>query len=249
MSVLQPTIACHLGHVAYRPTWALQEAIKDRLILANKRGEELSHVVLLLEHPPVFTMGKSGHDQHLLRPGDAEIVYIDRGGDVTYHGPGQLVVYFLLDLNRFFRDLHRFMRSLEELIIRTLETYDLVGFRIPGRTGVWVGKQGQERKICAFGIHTSRWVTTHGLALNIDPDLEYFSRINPCGITDRGVTSMVQELDRPCRIESVATSVVHHFDDVFGAESQILAPAEAYTFLENLVDQKNLQQSLALKAC
>ncbi len=239
------SIACHLGHVAYRPTWALQEAVKDRLIQAKKSHTHLPHVLFLLEHPPVFTMGKSGNDQHLLAPGDAEVVYIDRGGDVTYHGPGQLVVYFLLDLDRFYRDLHRFMRDLEEVVLRTLGEYNLVGFRVPGRTGVWVGTQGFERKICAFGIHASRWVTTHGLALNVDPDLSYFNRITPCGISDRGVTSIVQELNRPCNLDAVSHWILRHFDEVFGASSQILHGSEAYTFLGDLINQSHLEEALA----
>ncbi len=242
---LQPAVACCLGHVAYQPTWKLQEAIRDRLIQAKKDDPQLPHVLLLLEHPPVFTMGKSGNDLHLLAPGDAEVVHINRGGDVTYHGPGQLVVYFLLDLNRFYRDLHRFMRDLEEIALRTLDEYNLAGFRVPGRTGVWVGEEGAERKICAFGIHTSRWVTMHGLALNVNPDLDYFRRITPCGITDRGVTSLVQELEHSCDTEEAASFIVRHFDEVFGAASQTLCGSEAYEYLEGLTRQQHLQENLA----
>ena len=241
---LEHVVACHLGCVAYRPTWELQEAIKRRLIQAKKDDERLPHILLLLEHPPVFTMGKSGDDTHLLAPGNAEVVYIDRGGDVTYHGPGQLVVYFLLDLARFYRDLHRFMRNLEEIILRTLVEYNLTGFRVPGRTGVWVGPEGFERKICAFGIHASRWVTTHGLALNVNPDLNYFSRIMPCGITDRGVTSMVQELSKPCNTETISDDIVRHFDEVFGAVSRVLHNNEAYIYLEQLTGHEHLEEFL-----
>ncbi len=239
-------MACHLGRVAYRPTWALQEAIKRRLIQAKKRHTHLPHVLLLLEHPPVFTMGKSGDDRHLVAPGDAEVVHIDRGGDVTYHGPGQLVVYFLLDLDRFYRDLHRFMRDLEEVVLQTLQKYGIEGFRVPGRTGVWVDTEGLERKICAFGIHASRWVTTHGLALNVNPDLNYFNRITPCGIADRGVTSIVQELNRSCNMAEVSNFVVHHFNKVFGAESRVLHNSEAFAYLEGLTDQEQLQVSLTI---
>jgi len=241
----ETAVIYHLGRVAYRPAWALQEAIKDRHIQAKRSGEYLPHVMLLLEHPPVFTMGKSGNDQHLLAPGDAEVVYIDRGGDVTYHGPGQLVAYFLLDLDRLYRDLHRFMRDLEEIVLRTLNEFGLTGFRVPKRTGVWVGEEGTERKICAFGIHVSRWVTTHGLALNIDPDLQYFSRITPCGIADRGITSMVKELGKSCDTNAVARSISYHFDAVFGIQSQELSGAAAYKHLENLLDQKGMIQDLA----
>ena len=236
---------CCLGRVAYRPAWALQEAIKDQLIASKGSGNSLPHVLLLLEHPPVFTMGKSGNDRHLPALGNAEIVHIDRGGDVTYHGPGQLVVYFLLDLNRFYRDLHRFMRDLEEIILQTLNEFNLDGFRVPGRTGVWVGSQGEERKICAFGIHASRWVTTHGLALNVDPELSYFNRIVPCGITDRGVTSLAKELEQPCDMGQVSNLVVQHFDGVFGTQSQVFKSTQAYTYLEHLTGQSNLAESLS----
>ena len=241
----QPAVACYLGRVAYRPTWTLQEAIKNRLIQAKKDDQLLPHILLLLEHPPVFTMGRSGDDRHLLAPGDAEVVHVDRGGDVTYHGPGQLVVYFLLDLNRFYRDLHRFMRDLEEVVLHTLREYSLVGFRIPRRTGIWVGEEGLERKICAFGIHVSRWVTTHGLALNVNPDLDYFNRITPCGIADRGVTSLVQELGRPCNTETIVNFIVHHFDEVFGTGSRMLWYREAYEYVEQFTGQQKLSEALS----
>ena len=246
MSSSESVIVCTLGRVAYRPTWALQEAIKNRLLQAKKIQQPIPHVLLLLEHSPVFTMGKSGDNMHLLATGDAEVVHIDRGGDVTYHGPGQLVVYFLLDLDRFYRDLHRFMRDMEEVVIRTLAEYDIIGFRVSGRTGVWVGATGSERKICAFGIHTSRWVTTHGLALNIDPDLSYFHRITPCGITDRGVTSLVQELQISLKINEVSNPIIKHFDAVFGAHSKVLSSTDSYAYLEDLTNQINLKDTLCV---
>lgn len=242
----EPVVVCCLGRVAYRPAWALQEAIKDRLIQSKEAKSSPSHVLLHLEHPPIYTMGKSGNNRHLPSSDNAEIVHIDRGGDVTYHGPGQLVVYFLLDLNRFYRDLHRFMRDLEEIILRTLSEFNITGFRVPGRTGVWVGPQGEERKICAFGIHASRWVTTHGLALNVDPDLSYFSRIIPCGITDRGITSLSRELGRNCDIRQVSDLVVKYFDEVFGTKSQVLRSTNAYTYLEQLTRQDNLAEFLSV---
>lgn len=246
MSSSESVIVCTLGRVAYRPTWALQEAIKNRLIHAKKTQQHIPHVLLLLEHSPVFTMGKSGDDRHLLATGDAEVVHIDRGGDVTYHGPGQLVVYFLLDLDRFYRDLHRFMRDMEELVIRTLAEYDIIGFRVTGRTGVWVGPQGAERKICAFGIHTSRWVTTHGLALNVDPDLEFFRRITPCGIADRGITSLAKELQESLTLKEVSDHIVNHFDAVFGAHSNVLDSNDSYAYLEGVTNQINLKDTLCV---
>ncbi len=248
MSTLEPVIVGRLGRVAYQPTWNLQNVIRRRLIEAKKNGEHLPHVLLMLEHPPVFTMGKSGDDRHLLATGDSEVVHTNRGGDVTYHGPGQLVVYFLLDLDRFFRDLHQFMRHLEEIVIRTLDEYNLIGFRIAGRTGVWVGSEGAERKICAFGIHTSRWVTSHGLALNVDPDLNYFTRITPCGITDREVTSMSKELNQPFILHDISQHIASHFADIFDASLRVLDSTEIYHYLEQLTDQRNIKESLRVSS-
>lgn len=246
MSQSESVVACYLGRAAYQPTWKLQESIKHRLIEAKKNAEQLPHVLLILEHPPVFTVGKSGDDRHLLATENAEVVHINRGGDVTYHGPGQLVVYFLMDLDRFFRDLHRFMRNLEEIVIRTLDEYNLQSFRISGRTGVWVGSMGRERKICAFGIHTSRWVTSHGLALNIDTDLDYFNRITPCGITDRGVTSIAKELNQTFSLQDVSTCLLSHYSMVFDANIQVLDSIEAFHYLERLTNQQNIKASLAM---
>ena len=243
-------VACTLGQVAYGPTWTLQECIKERLVQGKKHGELLPQVLLLLEHPPVYTMGKSGRPTHMLLDADArarhgaEFYQIDRGGDITYHGPGQLVAYFLLDLDRFYRDLHRFMRDLEEIVIRTLAEHGLSSFRVRKRTGVWVGSRGQERKICAFGIRSSRWVTMHGLALNVDPELHYFDHIVPCGIQDRGVTSMARELGTPVRTESVCPQLIRHFADVFGADTRMLGSDESFTFLASTFDTPDLRRSL-----
>ncbi len=176
--------------------------------MAAKRQEppqRIPHVFLLVEHPPVYTLGKNGRLDHLLlseealRARGAEFFHIDRGGDITFHGPGQLVGYPILDLDRFFTDIHRYLRELEETIIRTCADYGLQAGRVAGRTGVWIGPdaRGPERKICAMGIRCSRWVTMHGFAFNLNTDLRFFSYIVPCGIADRGVTSLAAELDRP----------------------------------------------------
>ncbi len=239
-----------MGRVAYKPTWILQERIKERLVQAKKQGEILPHVLLLLEHPPVYTMGKSGQANHMLLDARAraqhgvEFYYIDRGGDITYHGPGQLVAYFLLDLDRFYRDLHRFMRDLEETVIRTLAEHELSGFRVAKRTGVWVGARNYERKICAFGIRSSRWVTMHGLALNVDPELGFFDHIVPCGIEDRGVTSMVRELNRSVSLDAVSLQLVRHFSEVFGATTRTLGMDQAYTFLASVFESPHLRSAL-----
>ena len=241
---------CPLGRVAYSPMWDLQGLLKDRLLQARKHEEALPHLVLLLEHPPVYTLGKSGRAEHLLLDQESraregvEYFEIGRGGDITYHGPGQLVAYFLLDLDRFYRDLHRFMRDLEEIVIRTLGQWGLAGFRVPGRTGVWVGKPGQEKKICAFGIRCSRWVTMHGLALNVNTDLAYFNHIVPCGITDRSVTSLSAELGHPCQLTTVGRQLCEHVADVFGADMELLDESAAYRLLESYTGSTDLHLNL-----
>jgi len=180
--------------MAYDEAWTLQRALVEGIL---NGGEE---TILLVEHPPTLTLGAAFHAENLLLPESAyeergtTIVRTDRGGDVTYHGPGQLVVYPLLDLSKRGRDLHRYLRTLEESVIGTLGDLGLSGERNPVNTGVWVGN----RKVCAMGIKVRRWVTMHGLALNCDVDLAPYATIVPCGIRgDYGVTSLSQELGRP----------------------------------------------------
>ncbi len=252
MSALEHVIVCSLGRVAYGPTWDLQQRIQRQLIDAKRREVPriLPHVVLLLEHPPVFTLGKSGDANHLLVEERAletrgvEFHRIDRGGDITFHGPGQLVGYFLLDLDRFKRDLHVYLRALEEIVIRTCGDYGLHARRVRGRTGVWTGSEGTERKICAFGIRSSRWVTMHGMAFNLDTDLSYFGHIVPCGIQDRGVTSLAEELGAPCDERAIRRTLTGHFEDVFVAKVTELEDAAAYRYLSTLTQQANLRHTL-----
>jgi lipoyl(octanoyl) transferase len=206
MATPQTVVVCDVGRAAYAPTWALQQRIQDRLIEAKRSDppEAVPHVLLLVEHPPVYTLGKSGDADNLLLSEDelnargASFFHIDRGGDITFHGPGQLVGYPILDLDRFFTDLGRYLRTLEEVIVRTCAGYGLDATRVDGRTGTWIGPdaRGLERKICAMGVRCSRWVTMHGFAFNVNTDLDYFDYIVPCGIADRGVTSLAHELDR-----------------------------------------------------
>lgn len=239
----ESVIVCNLGRVAYKPTWDLQQRIQDRLIEAKRRPppEPIPHILLLVEHPPVYTLGKSGDADHLLLSEDAldehgaSFFHIDRGGDITYHGPGQLVGYPILDLDWFFTDLGRYLRTLEEMIIRTCAAYDLTGTRVEGRTGTWIGpdERGPERKICAMGVRCSRWVTMHGFAFNINTDLDYFGHIVPCGIADRGVTSLAKELDHPVDEGEVRDHVVRHFAELFDAEPTVLEAPEAQAFLED----------------
>lgn len=215
-----------LGNQPYQPVWDLQTAIQQRLVRQKKArrdqklykpGNEDNDVLLLVEHPHVYTLGKSGDSAHLLKGVaeladiDAAYIEIDRGGDITYHGPGQIVGYPILDLARHFTDIHQYLRFLEEVIIRVCADYDIKAGRIEGLTGVWV----DGAKICAMGIRCSRWVTMHGFAFNVNTDLSYFSHIVPCGISDKSVTSLQKILGRYVDDQEVKNYLVNHFQDVF----------------------------------
>ena len=176
-------------------------------------------VLLLNEHRHVYTLGKSSDNNHLLandielKSSGAEVFFIDRGGDITYHGPGQLVVYPIFDLNQYYLDIHRYLRDLEEVIIQTLADFGVRSHRDEKYTGVWVGNE----KIAAIGVKVSRWVTMHGLALNVNTDLSYFDRIIPCGIFHKGVTSLQRLLDKPIAMDQVSGRLSVHIGGVFGA--------------------------------
>ena len=182
--------------------------------------------LLFCEHPHVYTLGKSGKEGHLLANDaflqtiGATYYKINRGGDITYHGPGQLVGYPILDLDNFFTDIHRYMRTLEEAIILTLADYGIDAGRIDGLTGVWIDHEQQRhpRKICAMGVKASRWVTMHGFALNVNTDLSYFNHIVPCGISDKAVTSIQQELGRAVAMSEVIERVSQHLAALFEME-------------------------------
>lgn len=216
-----------LGHASYRPVWDLQTAIQQRLVdeklkrrkqEADKSGNPSNDVLLFVEHPHVYTLGKSGDKAHMLKglaelaDIKAEFVEIDRGGDITYHGPGQIVGYPIFDLSRYFTDVHKYLRYLEEVVIRTCADYNIAAGRIDGLTGVWI----DNRKICAMGIKCSRWVTKHGFAFNINTDLEYFKHIVPCGITGKEVTSLQELLGHYVEPAVVKEHLLSHFEDVFG---------------------------------
>jgi lipoyl(octanoyl) transferase len=226
-----------LGTVAYDKAWDYQES----LLQANLRikakqynapsesateEEATQHHLLFCEHPHVYTLGKSGHMEHLLANNallkelGVSFFKTNRGGDITYHGPGQIVGYPILDLEHFATDLGKYMRNLEEVIIRTIAHYDITGDRLPGATGVWLdaGIKGKARKICAMGVRCSRWVTMHGFALNVNTDLQYFNYIVPCGIVDKSVTSIQKELGRNIDENEVKDILRHEFGMVFKAE-------------------------------
>ena len=220
-----------LGLIEYKQAWDLQEQLLQSIVEQKTKnrnlaiGEQTStnNYLIFCEHPHVYTLGKSGHEDYLLlneqqlQEKNATYFRINRGGDITYHGPGQLVGYPIIDLDNFFTDIHKYLRYLEEVIILTLSEFGLKGERFDGYTGVWLdaGIKSKERKICAMGVRCSRWVTMHGFALNINSDLSYFGNIVPCGIPDKAVTSLEKELGEKVNPEKVKQLVKHYFEKVF----------------------------------
>ncbi|CAN5170056.1 lipoyl(octanoyl) transferase LipB [soil metagenome] len=214
-----------IGYSPYHDSWNLQRRLQKQLIdqkLAFRNDPSntklISDSFLLVEHPHVYTLGKSGNAAHLLKSTaelkniDAEFIENDRGGDITYHGPGQIVGYPILDLDRYFTDVHKYLRYLEEVIIKTCGDFGITAGQIEGLTGVWVGDQ----KICAMGIRCSRWVTMHGFAMNVNTDLSYFNNIVPCGISDKNVTSLSRLLNEKINIKSVKERIISNFAEQFG---------------------------------
>ena len=225
------------GKVEYGAAWERQEAIlKENLAVkaawfGQSEAEkdcsiDTKHHFILCEHPHVYTLGKSGVMENLLlndrrlKELDVTFYKTNRGGDITYHGPQQIVGYPILDLEKIYTDLGKYMRGLEEVIIRTIAEWGIIGDRLPGSTGVWLDAdiKGKERKICAMGVRCSRWITMHGFALNVNTDLKYFDYIVPCGITDKGVTSMEKELGHTIALDTVQAAIKKHFAAVFEIE-------------------------------
>lgn len=222
----------NLGSKDYKETWGYQEQLfKDTLDqkIRNRRQNEniaTRNYLLLVEHPHVYTLGKSGDHTNLLlseeqlEKKNASFYKINRGGDITYHGPGQIVGYPILDLDNFFTDIHKYLRFLEEMVILTLAEYGIKSERSPGETGVWLDVGTPfARKICAMGVRASRWVTMHGFALNVNADLGYFDHIIPCGIKDKAVTSLNVELgQKEVDMAEVQQKLMKHFSQLFEAE-------------------------------
>jgi lipoyl(octanoyl) transferase len=186
---------------------------------------ETNNFLIITEHNPVYTIGKSGNISNLLLNDDEmktqgiEFYKINRGGDITYHGPGQIMGYPIIDLDNFFTDINLYLRKLEEVIINTLKSYDLEGFTIKGETGVWVkDNNGLSKKVCAFGIRASRWVTMHGFSFNVNPELNYFKNIIPCGITDKGVTSVSELKNRNIEMNEIKQILYKNFAESFSAK-------------------------------
>ena len=221
-----------LGNKDYKETWDYQENLFEEIVAqktanrANNTALPTDNYFLFVEHPHVYTLGKSGHIENLLIDEDglkkkgATFYKINRGGDITYHGPGQIVGYPILDLDNFFTDIHKYLRFLEKVIIRTLADYGLKAERSEGETGVWLDVGTPfARKICAMGVRCSRWVTMHGFALNVNTDLGYFDNIIPCGIRGKTVTSLNVELSKEkVDIEEVKMRILEHFKEMFEVE-------------------------------
>lgn len=219
-----------LGQKDYKDTWDYQEElfagiVNQKIQKRENPSVETDNFFLFVEHPHVYTLGKSGDISNLLlsekqlEAKGATFYKINRGGDITYHGPGQIVGYPILDLENFFTDIHKYLRLLEEAIILTLVEYGIASDRSEGETGVWLGVGTPfARKICAMGVRASRWVTMHGFALNVNADLGYFDNIIPCGIKGKAVTSLHVELGREIDEEEVKRKIVKHFTNLFEAE-------------------------------
>lgn len=222
----------HLGLIDYKEAWDYQTEIFNRILSVKAANRSLpvetqqptDNYLLFCEHPHVFTLGKSGNENNLLIRKEelnniqATYYHINRGGDITYHGPGQLVGYPVIDMENFFTDIHRYMRYIEEAVIQTLASFNIVAGRIQGLTGVWIEADdpGKARKICALGVKTSRWVTMHGFALNVNTDLRYFDYIVPCGIDDKAVTSIEKELGRKVDLLQVEETLKEKLQQQFG---------------------------------
>lgn len=233
-----------LGTRSYKEVWDYQENLLQQKIKAKQNGVSKNDYLLFVEHSPVFTLGKNGKEKNLLvnenflSQKGIEYFHINRGGDITFHGPEQLVGYPILDLDNYKTDLGWYLRSLEEVIILTIKEYGLTGERSKGETGVWLDAsvKGKERKICAMGIRCSRWVTMHGFALNVNVDLNYFNFITPCGIADKKVTSIEKEIGVKVSMDEVKQKLIKNFEIVFDAEILTGENFTTYRTAEKLTD-------------
>lgn len=223
----------NLGLIDYKEAWDYQADLFNKILAVKSLNRDLpnqenttDNFLIFCEHPHVFTLGKSGDEKNLLIKRDhlhtiqATYHHINRGGDITYHGPGQLVGYPVIDMENFFTDIHKYMRLLEEAVIQTLLHFGVTAERVPGLTGVWIdgSDPAKARKICALGVKTSRWVTMHGFAFNINTDLRYFDYIVPCGIADKAVTSLEKELGKKQDMASVASVLKTKIAELFEME-------------------------------
>lgn len=243
MSEKQVVAFSDLGNMDYKAAWDYQDVLMKQNLAAKAvhnnwpaatedEQPATNHYLLFVEHPPVYTLGKSGKMANVLidekerEERGIAFYQTNRGGDITFHGPGQIVGYPILDLEKFYTDIGRYLRELEEVIILMLANYGIAAGRSPGETGVWIDAdvKGRERKICAMGVRCSRWITMHGFALNVNTDLSYFNHIIPCGIQNKQVTSMQAELEREVDMADVKEKLKRNFETVFGVELIPLSP-------------------------
>jgi len=216
---MQNVIFKDLGTIDYKKAWDFQEKLFNEAINQKIKGNNILNYLLFCEHPHVYTLGRNGKKENLLiseeqiRLINASYYHINRGGDITYHGPGQIVVYPIFDLEELGLTLKQYIENLEQIIIDCLADYNITAGRLAGATGVWLdsGIKGRERKICAIGVRISRFVTMHGLAFNVNTNLDYFNYINPCGFVDKGVTSMKEELKKEQSLDEVKQNLLKHF--------------------------------------
>jgi lipoyl(octanoyl) transferase len=233
---MNPLHIVELGLITYTDAFALQERI-----VAARKLHAIDDVLLLCQHPHVLTLGRNGKrenllvSEHVLRQKGVELHASNRGGDITYHGPGQIVGYPILDLSGIRQDVHWYVRTLEEMMMRASADFGITAYRIPGKTGIWVEATPHEEKLAAIGVHISRWVTSHGFAYNVATDLRYFDLIVPCGITKRKATSLEKLLDRSVSLEEVKPRLVHHFAELFNLRATRMSIEELNSALANTV--------------
>lgn len=232
---MNPLLIVDLGLISYTDAYALQQRI-----VAVRKAAAIDDVLLLCEHPHVITLGRNGKREnllasdHVLRQKNVEFHATNRGGDITYHGPGQIVGYPILDLSRIKQDVHWYVRTLEEAMIRASADFDVTAYRVPGKTGIWVQVFPTEEKLAAIGVHISRWVTSHGFAYNVSTDLRYFDLIIPCGINDRRATSLEKLLNRSISLGEFKPKLVHHLAALFGVEAHSVSREKLLTDLTSV---------------
>jgi len=238
ITVLKHCLTIDLGMTGYAEAYALQKRI-----VAARKAEAIEDLLLFCEHPPVITLGRSGKrenllaSEHVLRQKGVEFHATDRGGDITYHGPGQIVGYPILNLSAIRRDVAWYVRTLEEAMVRATAEFGITAERVAGKTGIWVRAGDTEEKLAAIGVHISRWVTSHGFAYNVATDLRYFDLIVPCGIADRKSTSLEKLLGRSVELKEVEQSLARHFGEVYGLEMRQAAREELLERLEHAEQQ------------
>jgi lipoyl(octanoyl) transferase len=233
--LMKPLQIVDLGLISFNDAFTLQQRI-----VAARKAAAINDVLLFCEHPHVITLGRNGKREnllasdHILRQKNVEFHTTNRGGDITYHGPGQIVGYPILDLSRIKQDVHWYVRALEELMIRASAEFRISAYRVPGKTGIWVKVPRNEEKLAAIGVHISRWVTSHGFAYNVSTDLRYFDLIIPCGINDRKATSLEKLLARAVALSEVKPHLIRHFSELFTFVPQAVTHQKLLNDLERV---------------